>query len=89
VLDASGTQAVRRVEVRLKHKSVWIRLATTAGAHLDLRGLRRSAKYFEREFGISVHFGRVRRAPAVANERLSSEGTIRRSPTVMQKRSAA
>jgi exopolyphosphatase/guanosine-5'-triphosphate,3'-diphosphate pyrophosphatase len=89
VLDASGTQAVRRVEVRLKHKSVWIRLATAPSAHLDLRGLRRSAKYFEREFGISVHFGRVRRAPSVANERLSSEATMRRSPTVMQKRSAA
>jgi exopolyphosphatase/guanosine-5'-triphosphate,3'-diphosphate pyrophosphatase len=88
-LDASGTQAVRRVEARLQRRGVVVRLAAAPGAHLDLRGLRRSAKFFEREFGIRVRFGRVRRPPAVANDRLGSEAGIHSSPPAMQKRSAA
>jgi exopolyphosphatase/guanosine-5'-triphosphate,3'-diphosphate pyrophosphatase len=88
-LDAGGTQAIRRVEARLQRKTVWLRIAAAPGAHLDIRGLRSSAKLLEREFGVRVRFGRVRRAAAVSNDRLGSVGGMRRPPTVMQKRSAA
>lgn len=88
-LDAAGNQAVRRVETRLQRKTVWVRLATTPGAHLDIRGLRRSARFFEKEFGVRVRFGRVRRATAVSANRIGTVAGMRRSAAALPKRSAA
>ena len=88
-LGATGTQAVRRTEVRLQRNTVWLRLAAGPGAHLDIRSLQRSARMFKREFGVRIRFGRVRRGTAVGNGRVGSISGIRRSPATLPKRSAA
>jgi len=60
-LDAGETQAVRRVEVKIQRRAILIRLATTPEAQVNLRELRRTARFFEREFGLALRFACVRR----------------------------
>ena len=89
MMDADNTQAIRRIEVRLQRKTIWMRLAAAPGVRIDIRGLRRSARLFKREFGVRVRFGRVRRTSPASNDRLGSVARMRRSPAVVPKRSAA
>ena len=89
MLDAAGTQAIRRIETRLQRKTAWLRLAAALGVHLEVRELKRSARLLETEFGVRVRFGRVRRAATVSSNHLSTVGGMRRSPAVLPKRSAA
>jgi exopolyphosphatase/guanosine-5'-triphosphate,3'-diphosphate pyrophosphatase len=67
-LDADNTQAVRRVEAKVQHDTVWLRAAAGAQARLDFGELRRKAHYFEREFGVHVRIGRMRRAQNAGGE---------------------
>jgi exopolyphosphatase/guanosine-5'-triphosphate,3'-diphosphate pyrophosphatase len=60
-LDAGGTQAVRRLDAKIQRRTILIRMATTSEAQVNLRELRRTAKFFEREFGLPVRFACVRR----------------------------
>jgi exopolyphosphatase/guanosine-5'-triphosphate,3'-diphosphate pyrophosphatase len=61
-LDADNSQTVRRVEAKIQHDTVWLRAAAAGQTRLDLRELRRKARYFEQEFGVHVRVGRMRRA---------------------------
>jgi exopolyphosphatase / guanosine-5'-triphosphate,3'-diphosphate pyrophosphatase len=92
-LDAGRTQSVKRVDARFQRTVVWLRVSATAEAHVDLRELRRKARFFEREFGIRMRFGRARRASAISAERgARSAGRIsriRRGPQALPRRSAA
>ena len=89
-LDAAGTQAVRRIETRFLRKTIWLRIAIAPDVRFDFRGLRRYARLFEREFGMRVRFGRIRRSPAVTNERLNSVNNgMRHSAAALPRRSAA
>ena len=93
-LDITSTQAVRRIEARFLRKTIRIRVAVAPGIHLDLRRLRRSARLFEREFGVRVRFGRMRvakspRTAPVAHERSSSANGVRRSAASLRRRRAA
>jgi exopolyphosphatase / guanosine-5'-triphosphate,3'-diphosphate pyrophosphatase len=67
-LDADNTQAVRRVEARIQHDTVWLRAAAGVRTRLEFGELRRKARYFEREFGVHVRIGRMRRAQNAAGE---------------------
>ena len=78
-LDAGRTQAVRRVEAKIQRKSILLRLVASE-AQVNLRELRRKAKFFEAEFGIPVRFACVRRA---------QNGNGARRPSVLAGRSAA
>jgi exopolyphosphatase/guanosine-5'-triphosphate,3'-diphosphate pyrophosphatase len=82
-LDADNTQAVRRVEARIQHDTVWLRVAAGGQTRLDLRELRRKARYFEQEFGVHVRFGRIRRTQPAGGEQ------ARRADTGVAARSAA
>ena len=78
-LDAGRTQAVRRVEAKIQRKSILLRLVASE-AQVNLRELRRKAKFFEAEFGIPVRFACVRRA---------QNGNGARRPSLLAGRSAA
>ena len=78
-LDAGRTQAVRRVEAKIQRKSILLRLVASE-AQVNLRELRRKAKFFEAEFGIPVRFACVRRA---------QNGNGARRPSMLAGRSAA
>jgi exopolyphosphatase/guanosine-5'-triphosphate,3'-diphosphate pyrophosphatase len=91
-LDVSRTQKVRRAEVRIQKKNVWLRVSAAPEAHIDFRELRDKARFFENEFGVRVRLGRARRnhpangrGPRIA-DRLAR---IRRSVPVLARRSAA
>jgi exopolyphosphatase/guanosine-5'-triphosphate,3'-diphosphate pyrophosphatase len=60
-LNAGGTQVIRRVEAKIQRRTILIRLVTASEAHVNLRELRRKARFFEREFGIPLRFACVRR----------------------------
>ncbi len=60
-LDAGETQAVRRVDVKIQRRTILVRIAPSSEAQVNLRELRRKARFFEREFGISLRFAYVRR----------------------------
>jgi exopolyphosphatase/guanosine-5'-triphosphate,3'-diphosphate pyrophosphatase len=60
-LDAGETQVVRRVEAKIQRRTILIRLATASEAQVNLRELRRMARFFEREFGLPLRFACVRR----------------------------
>jgi len=92
-LDANRAQKVRRVDSRIHHKTVWLRITATSDARIDFREIRDKAKFFEREFGVRVRLGRARRAPNGANGRTTritdSIARIRRSAAAVPRRSAA
>ena len=79
-LDAGGTQAVRRVDVKIQRRTILIRIAATSEAQVNLRELRRKAKVFEQEFGVRLRFAYVRRI---------QNGNGARRPAVLSGRSAA
>jgi exopolyphosphatase/guanosine-5'-triphosphate,3'-diphosphate pyrophosphatase len=60
-LDAGETQVVRRVDLKIQRRAIVIRIVTTAEAQVNLRELRRKARFFEREFGLPLRFACVRR----------------------------
>lgn len=61
-LDAAGLQSVQEVRTRVRGGEVCLSLAVVDGMSLDMTLLRRKARPFEREFGVSVTYGRMRRA---------------------------
>ena len=61
-LDADNTQAVRRVDSKVQDDTVWLRASAGAQTRLDFGELRRKAQSFEKEFGVHVRIGRMRRA---------------------------
>jgi exopolyphosphatase/guanosine-5'-triphosphate,3'-diphosphate pyrophosphatase len=79
-LDASRTQAVRRVEVRIQRRVILIRLVTAAENQINLRELRRKGRFFERKFGYPLRFACVRRI---------QNGGVTRRPGLIAGRSAA
>jgi exopolyphosphatase/guanosine-5'-triphosphate,3'-diphosphate pyrophosphatase len=85
-LDADNSQTVRRIETKGLQDTVWLRFSPAGQARLDLRELRRKAKYFEQEFGVRMRFGRVRRLRA-PGERAKTSPAVRQ--TAAQKRPAA
>jgi exopolyphosphatase / guanosine-5'-triphosphate,3'-diphosphate pyrophosphatase len=85
-LDADNSQSVRRIEAKGLQDTVWLRFSPAGQARLDLRELRRKAKYFEQEFGVRMRFGRVRRLRA-PSERAKTSPAVRQ--TAAQKRPAA
>ena len=90
-LDAHGTQAVRRIEVRVQGKTIWLRVAAAPDARVDFRDLRAQSKLLEKEFGVHVQVGRTRRPNAALGERFPRAGGglgIRR-PAALPRRSAA
>jgi exopolyphosphatase/guanosine-5'-triphosphate,3'-diphosphate pyrophosphatase len=60
-LDAGETQLARRVDVKIQRRTILIRISASSEAHVNLRELRRKARFFEQEFGIPVRFAYVRR----------------------------
>ncbi len=60
-LDVGGTQVVRRVEAKIQRRAVVLRIVTTSEGQVNLRELRRKAKFFERQFGLPLRFACVRR----------------------------
>ena len=60
-LDSGRTQAVRRVEVKIQRRVILVRLVTASENEINLRELRRKAKFFERRFGYRLRFACVRR----------------------------
>jgi exopolyphosphatase/guanosine-5'-triphosphate,3'-diphosphate pyrophosphatase len=91
-LDAGRTQKVRRVETRFVHKTIWLRVAVVPGTEVDFRELREKARFFEKEFGVRVRFGRTRRSQTNGNgrtARIARIARIRRPPASVPKRSAA
>ena len=60
-LDAGATQAVRRLDVKIQRRAIVIRMVTSSEAQVNLRELRRKAKFFERQFGMPLRFACVRR----------------------------
>jgi exopolyphosphatase / guanosine-5'-triphosphate,3'-diphosphate pyrophosphatase len=79
-LDAAGTQVVRRLEAKIQRRTILIRLVTASEAQVNLRELRRKARFLEREFGISLRFACVRRL---------QNGNASRRNALMAGRSAA
>lgn len=61
-LDSGRTQAVRRVEVKIQRRVILVRLVTASESDINLRELRRKAKFFEHRFGYPLRFAFVRRA---------------------------
>jgi exopolyphosphatase/guanosine-5'-triphosphate,3'-diphosphate pyrophosphatase len=61
-LDASGIQGVQDVRARIRGVEICLTLSVVDGVSLDVTLLRRKARMFEREFGVTVVFGRMRRA---------------------------
>ena len=61
-LDADGLQSVQAARVRVRGSEACLTLSVVDGASLDMTLLRRKARPFEREFGVSVTYGRMRRA---------------------------
>lgn len=60
-LDAGRTQVVRRVEVKIQRRAILLRVVTSSESQVNLRELRRKAKFFEKEFGLPLRFACVRR----------------------------
>jgi exopolyphosphatase/guanosine-5'-triphosphate,3'-diphosphate pyrophosphatase len=60
-LDTGETQVVRRVDAKIQRRTILIRVATTSEAQVNLRELRRKARFFEQEFGLPLRFACVRR----------------------------
>jgi exopolyphosphatase/guanosine-5'-triphosphate,3'-diphosphate pyrophosphatase len=60
-LDAGETQVVRRVDAKIQRRTILIRVATTSEAQVNLRELRRKARFLESEFGLPLRFACVRR----------------------------
>lgn len=87
---AAGNQAVRRVDTKIQRGTILLRVTSAPEAAVNIRELRREARFFEREFGMRLQF--ARRAPG-NNERASraskvGEGT-RRSAGILRRRPAA
>jgi exopolyphosphatase / guanosine-5'-triphosphate,3'-diphosphate pyrophosphatase len=79
-LDAGETQVVRRVDVKIQRKTILIRIAASSETQVNLRELRRKARFFEREFGLPVRFACVRRL---------QNGNATRRNNLIARRSAA
>jgi exopolyphosphatase / guanosine-5'-triphosphate,3'-diphosphate pyrophosphatase len=92
-LDAHGTQTVRRIEIRVQGKTLWLRVAAAPDARVDFRELRAKSKLLEKEFGVRVQVGRARRPHPALGERFPRAGGglggIRRPPASLPRRSAA
>jgi exopolyphosphatase/guanosine-5'-triphosphate,3'-diphosphate pyrophosphatase len=59
-LDSGGTQAVRRIEVKIQKKDVRLRVFAPPEAYVDFRELRRKARLLEKECSVRVRFERGR-----------------------------
>jgi exopolyphosphatase/guanosine-5'-triphosphate,3'-diphosphate pyrophosphatase len=89
-LDTDRAQRVRKIETRVMGKTVWVRILS-AQPFAEIRELRRKARYFEKEFGVRMHFIRSRSAPSTGNGQTRGLGAARTQTagTTHARRSAA